>query len=301
MSMKKIGMYLFACLGLFGLIRLYYTLTDDFRLTNMTYEIPHHAEWEIPSLNSNEQAKLDLALNQTYYYLGKGTQSYVFSSADGKYVLKFFKFKHLKPSWFYTLLPPIYPFKEYVEKEEMRKKRKLNGVFVGYRLSYEMHKKESGLVFIHLNKTNDMHRTVVLKDKIGLTHMIDLDSTVFLLQEKGETMRTVMNNLLKTNQVVAAKQRIRQVFDLYRTEYSKGIYDRDHGVMHNTGFVGEEPIHLDVGMMTLDENIKNPEIFTKDLQRIHNKIELWMRNNYPDFYDEVVKDMHEKFLETTGT
>lgn len=298
--MKRLLICVSICLALFGLARIYYNVTDDFRIANMTYEIPHHSEWEIPGLSVAQQEHLDQVLNQTYHYLGKGAQSYVFTSDDGKYVLKFFKFKHLKPSFFYTLLPPIYPFKQHVQKEEKRKERKLDSVFIGYRLAYEHHKQETGLVFIHLNKTNDLQRSVVVKDKIGRSHIIDLDSTVFLVQEKGETMRTVMNDLLKKGEVALAKQKIRQVFDLYHSEYTKGIYDRDHGVMHNVGFIGENPIHLDVGKMTLDENLKNPEVYAADLQLIYKKIDLWLHLNYPQHQQEIAKDMHEKFLEISN-
>lgn len=297
--MKRLLICVSLFLALFGIARVYYHVTDDFRIANMTYEIPHHLEWEIPALTAAEKEQLDHVLDQTFHYLGKGAQSYVFTSDDGKYVLKFFKFKHLKPSFFYTLLPPIYPFKQHVQKEEERKARKLDSVFTGYRLSYELHKQETGLVFIHLNKTNDLHRSVIVKDKIGRSHTIDLDSTVFLLQEKGETMRTVINNLLKKNEVALAKQRVRQVFDLYHSEYRKGIYDRDHGIMHNVGFVGDHPIHLDVGKMTLDANLKKPEVYSADLELIYKKIDLWLRVNYPQYHEEISKDMREKFLQIT--
>ena len=36
----------------------------------------------------------------------------------------------------------------------MHKQKKLDGVFAGYRLAYEVHRVESGLLFIHLNKTH---------------------------------------------------------------------------------------------------------------------------------------------------
>ena len=61
--------------------RLYFRITDDFRLANMTYELPYHKEWEIPQLNSQEQALLDSVLAQNFYYIGKGAQSLSFFQA----------------------------------------------------------------------------------------------------------------------------------------------------------------------------------------------------------------------------
>src|ERR1700724_132490 len=88
-----------AFLVLFGLARLYYRLTDDFRLSNMTYSLPFKAPWESPSLTPEQHRELAQILNQKFFYIGKGAQCYAFASDDQQYVLKFFKFKHLKPSF----------------------------------------------------------------------------------------------------------------------------------------------------------------------------------------------------------
>jgi len=287
-------------LGIFGLFRLYYQITDDFRIANMTYEIPFHREWEIPALTAEEKAKIDQIVSQKFSYLGKGAQSYVFLSDDGKYVLKFFKFKHLKPSAFHSLLPRIPPFAHYRDKEEERKKHKLESVFTGHRLAYETHKQESGLVFIHLNKTQNLHRTVTVYDKIGLTSQIPLDDVVFVIQERGETLRTVLNALMKEGNLSLAKQRIRQVFDLYISEYKKGIYDHDHGVMHNTGFIGEHPLHLDIGKLNKDDRLKDPKVYRQDFDLIFRKITLWLRTNYSQEYPEMLEDMQAKYVELFG-
>lgn len=287
-------------LGIFGLFRLYYTLTDDFRIANITHEIPFHQEWEIPALTSEQRAKFDQIVDQGFSYLGKGAQSYVFLSDDGKYVLKFFKFKHLKPSPFYNLIPHIGPLAQFHDREEKRKKQKLESVFMGYRLAYETHRQESGLFLIHFNKTKDLNKIVTIHDKIGLTNQIPLDDVVFIIQERGETLRTTLNNLLKKDQVSLAKQRIGQIFDLYISEYQKGIYDRDHGVMHNTGFVGENPLHLDIGKLSKDDHLKDPKVYRQDFDLIFHKISLWLSTNYSKQYPEMLEDMQAKYVTFFG-
>lgn len=284
---------LVAALAIFGLARLYYRLTDDFRYANMQYEMPYNKEWEIAPLNPKEQTQLDTVFNQPFTYIGKGAQSYAFESQDQKYILKFFKFKHLKPSSFLSLLPPVSPFKEYRETQEKRKLKKLNAVFAGYKLAYDQNKKESGLIFIHLNKTDNLNKSVTLTDKIGLKHTIELDSVVFVVQEKGQTLRTVLNDLLKQKNIPLAKERINQIFDLYFSEYQKGFFDHDHGVMHNTGFVGDNPFHLDVGKLTPDEQIKLKDNYRMDIVKVAVKINLWLKNNYPEAQPELTLAMEE--------
>lgn len=102
---------------LFGMGRLYFRLTDDFRLGNITYDMPHHDEWDIPKLSDEERQRLDSILSQKFTYIGKGAQSYAFGSDDGKYVLKFFKFKHLTPHWFVEMFPLFPPFRPIVQSK----------------------------------------------------------------------------------------------------------------------------------------------------------------------------------------
>ena len=50
--------------------------------------LPYNPKWDVAGPPSNE---IQSALNQNYHYLAKGAQCYVFSSSDGKYVIKFFR------------------------------------------------------------------------------------------------------------------------------------------------------------------------------------------------------------------
>ena len=198
-------------------------------------------------------------------------------------------------------VPPVPPFKTYKANQIVRKQRKLDSVFAGYRLSYEVHKNESGLLFIHLNPSQGtIHFPITLVDKIGFKHSFDLDSVVFVVQEKAKTTRTVVNEALQTGDLALAKERIGQIFDLYIQEYQKGIYDRDHGVMHNTGFVGSRPIHLDVGKMTADDRMKKAAFWEKDLELIAKKFQVWLRANYPQHYQELAQDIEVKISQHYG-
>jgi len=58
-------------------------------------------------LSDQEHQELAQILNQKFSYIGKGAQCYAFVSDDQLYVLKFFKFKHLKPNLLVDLIPSI--------------------------------------------------------------------------------------------------------------------------------------------------------------------------------------------------
>jgi hypothetical protein len=284
MKQNRLGIFLYFCLGflvLVGTARVYYRLTDDFRLGNMIYPEAMNHEFTVPPLSTDEQADLFRLLHQPFHYIGKGAQCYAFASEDGNYVLKFFKFKHLKPNWLVQLLPSIFPFKHYKEQVIERKKRKLDSVFQGYDLAYKENKMDSELIYLHLKPTNYLHQSVTVRDKIGFEWKINLDEVVFLVQKKGETLRTHLNYLFRNRQLEEAKKSIGDILSMYKQEYGKGLYDRDHGVMHNTGFVGEHPFHLDVGKFTKDSRMKQVDFFKKDLEHIIWKIDRWIHLTYP--------------------
>ena len=187
---KKWIYFLLGCFILFGTRRLYYHLTDDFRLANMTYELPFEAPWQVPPLSFDEHQNLKDILNQKFYYIDNGVQCYAFSSEDDQYVLKFLKFNHLKPSLLIEYLPPIFSFWEYKQSCIERKKRELIGVFNSYDLAFRENRQISELIYLHLVPTQNLQVDVHVVDKIGLERTIHLDDVVFLVQKKGETLRS---------------------------------------------------------------------------------------------------------------
>lgn len=291
---------LIAALSLFALARFYYYATDDFRLGNITFPLPYEKNWEITSPTVAEEKTLDAILAQSFVYLGKGAQSYVFASEDGKYVLKFFKFKHLHPSVFVNALPPIGPLKAYKEKQAARKERKLFGVFNSYKLAYDVDKEESGLIFMQLNTENNPERYVTIIDKIGIKRTIDLQKYPFVLQYKGESLRTVIGELLKEQDVDTAEKRLGQILDLYAQEYAKGVYDHDHGVMQNTGFIGDKSIHLDVGKLLREENMRDKAHAKADAELVVRNINLWMKKNYPQYSERIASFLNSKITQLYG-
>lgn len=294
-SQKLIWIVLVAFLCFFA-VRYYDRITGNFRIANMTYEMPFRSDWEVAPLTAVEKNQLNTLLDQPFSYVGKGAQSYVFVSQDGEFVVKFFKFKHLKPGWWVNFLPPISYFDTYRNKQIARKQSLLDSVFSGYKLAYDVHKEQAGIVFLHLNKTTDWDVNVTLIDKIGRKHILDLDSIVFVIQERARTSRTVMAEALNNSDITLAKKRISQIFSLYLEEYAKGVYDRDNGVLHNTGFVGEKPIHFDVGKFSKKSKMKQLAYYRPDLEKIGRKYEVWLKNTASEeVYLELTSFIKEEF------
>lgn len=279
--------------------RVYYRLTDDFRLRHIVHELPHNPDWETP-ITAEDRLFLETLSQKPFAYLGKGAQSYAFISEDGQYVLKFFKFKHLKPSWIVNHLPEVGPLKQYKEKSVARKERQIQSVFTGYKLAYDVHREESGLLFVHLNPTDELGMSVVVYDKIGRRFEIPMDPYIFVVQKRADVNRDVMDALLANGDLELAKQKIRQIIALYLSEYKKGIYDRDHGVLHNVGFIGDQPIHLDIGKLTLAPHMKEQDNWEPDLKIVALKYHRWMSEKYPQYYEEVMSTLEDELSKAFG-
>lgn len=234
--MKKCIYPLSVLIALFFLARAYYAITDDFQYNSITEKVEYRREWSTP-VSLEDQKRLKSIVKQEFHYLGKGAQVYAFVSEDQRYVLKFFKFKHLKPSPIMTRLPEVGFLKTIKENYLIRKERKIRNLYLGYYNAFVFDRDYSGLVYLHLNPTDDLKTVITIVDKIGRVHKVDLDSTVFIIQRKGRTSHDVFKEAFENGDISLASTRASQILDMYVDEYKRGVWDRDHGISHNTGFI----------------------------------------------------------------
>ncbi len=74
--MKRFSWYFsilsFSILVVYGLGRLYYQVTAGFLVSNITSNFTFQPQWEVQPLVFSENRELSEALEQPYFYLGKG-------------------------------------------------------------------------------------------------------------------------------------------------------------------------------------------------------------------------------------
>ncbi len=198
---------------------------------------------------------------QKFKYLAVGSQSYAFVSEDGKYVIKFFIMKHLIPRISDLWLP---------EKIEDRRENLLS-IFNAHKLAYDELREDTGLIYIHLNKSDHLKTQLNVVDRLGRTHSINLDTVEFIVQEKAELIFTRLKKLLNQDPT-QVKQSVTAILQLVQRRIDRGISDHDKAVKHNYGFVGDRPVHLDIGRI---EKVRKP----KERDRIAERINKWLEQN----------------------
>lgn len=288
-NFKKYGFpVLLLCLSIaamYGLGRLYYRVTDGFMESNIIYDVPQDLRRTGLSLSPEKKQEVERILSQEFRYLAKGCQSYVFISEDGKYVIKFFKYQRFRPqAWLdhFAFIPIIDRYR--LGKIE-KKKRKLDNAFISWMMAYEELQPETGVIYVHLDKTQHFDKNLVIFDKIGLKHELDLNSIEFMIQKKARMLCPELIKFKENNDFASAQALIDDLFDLLLSEYQRGYADNDHALMQNTGVFDSKPIHIDVGQFVKNPLASDPKIYHQELFNKMWKFRLWLKKQYPELAD----------------
>jgi hypothetical protein len=217
---------------------------------------------------------LDAALSQPYTFLGQGKQMIAFASADGKYVLKFFNpMRPLKNRWFLnTKYWKRYSSLKWFSREWLGKKGRLKKLFFRHKLAYELLKEETGLVFAHLSPSKQVCHQISVVDKKGKTHIVALENTPFILQERAELAAKYLGSLNPEE----TKKALQAMENLFEKRLSLCITDRIQTMENNYGFVNGRPIQIDVGRIRQDPNLNTEE----ERARILHNFRSWYQDKF---------------------
>lgn len=258
--MKRIFFILFIAVSLSWIA---YTRTDGFSFSLITGPLLSQSA---PPIHSDTKR----ALSQTFHYLGKGRQSFVFESADGKYVLKFFNQKYFQMPW--------YSF--FSEKKE-RVKRALRRHF--YENSYEIAFREFGdeILYLHLGSSQELP-IISIRDRPGREYIADLNQLPFVLQRKGIPFYQGLNAVYQQKGIKGLCEEIDAFLAAISHRIEKKIADRDSDVEHNWGYVDGHLFHLDPGRLYRDDQLVEPARVEMEWRTATRNFHKWLQNHYPD-------------------
>ncbi len=284
-SLKKIFVVFLALAflgtGIYQAARAWDKRADGFTLEKITSILTPEEKWNV-NVSPEELCRINNILDQPYHYLGRGFQCYAFVSSDRKHVLKFFRHQRLRPSEVLDWLPQISWVKARKERKRGELEKRKEHLFKSFKIAFEYIPYETGLVYIHLNKTKELHKTITIVDKSGNSYAIPLDDYEFVLQRKASLLKPTITELMKQSKEEEAKKRINQIFTLLESCAKKGVLDTDGALIRkdNLGFLDDRAIYIDAGKLTLKEKIKRKEAFAKDLKRLR-PFEKWLEENFP--------------------
>lgn len=261
----------------------------QFKLSNIKREWPKINAQAI----TQEQKNLlkEIVSAQSFHYLDRGKQSFVFESQDGRYVLKFFDARCLRSG--------DYSFFFSINKDHCAKK--LKQLFEGYQVALNNPAVDAGILVLQLAPDPFYTFQVKVVDRFGVKHEIDLAEIPFVLQEKAIPLRELITTLLNDHRVDEVKKRLRLVVDMYVKGYQEGIVDLDHNFMYNTGFVANYPIRIDLGRLKIEESVKDPRNYGLDLEKVmYVRLGSWLERHFPKHRKEILDDMKNKIEEVSN-
>lgn len=296
--MKKIlKPFVFICCGfffLFGLERISHKATDGFVISKIQYRPMAKEKWTV-ELTPEEETVLSQILSQPFYYKDSGSQFYVFESEDGQYVLKFFKFQHMSIRPIFHYLPMFGKMKQWREKKILKKNQLIEFTFDSIKTAFDYLKKETGLLFIHLNAEQQPKGwNVKIYDKLHIAHQLSLDNISFIMQKKASLVYPTIDQWMKNKEIEKAKKGIRDVLHIPLNRCRKGIGDIDPDFATNFGFLNERPLQIDIGRFYKDPSRKKPQEYRNEMVRITRNFRKWLAENHPELiadFDKEIENM----------
>ena len=278
--------------------RFCHSITEGFRPHKILSSLCYNPDFATPSPTSEELTSIKTLVSEPFYFLGSGGQCYAFESKNGV-IIKVFKHHHMRPDSFLNRL--ILPhFLEPARQKIIRlRKERLQEIFLSFKLAHEHFKENTGLLFLHLNKTNYLQQKVTLVDNIGIAHVFDLDKLEFALQKKAVLAYPKLQACMKMNDVAAAKRCLNSLIDLMVERSKSGLADRDPVMKRNFGFIGEKAIEIDLGSFYADPLLVNPAAYKKRLFCESLKLKRSIHKRYPELYpflEEKIRMTIEKDL-----
>lgn len=283
-------------LGLQALIEL---KTRGFGLQRiLSSDLISKRDWEPPALSQEEQDAVACALDQPFTFLGAGSECFAFLSQDQTIVIKFFKLDRFRPIYFIRGL-----FSEdhrecfgTVSTNDLKLPFGLNGAlqrvlgmreyriartFNSLKLSYDHFKEETGMLYLHLNPTDSLQKTLLLYDPNGIAHQIDLDHVRFYLQKRAVPLEKHLLRLKETEQLDRAEQSIASLCDLILDRCRKGFADRDP-YNKNFGFIGDRAIEIDTGSFIPNPQMQEPRFYKQELLFATLDLRKWAERQFPE-------------------
>jgi len=269
---------LFFCM-LVHVDRLFFKRSHSFCSHFIYPSLSPELAWELPSPSEKEKDLLDEILKQKFRYLAKGCQCYAFLSEDQKYVIKF----HRYPSSMRKFPRLSRPFSFFKRRDAIQahNRQKLSENMQSYLACASQLKAETGLLFLHINPSENLQRSVTLIDATESEYQVPLDEVTFILQRKADLLYPTLDRYVLQGDLTKAKKTISHLLELLVTCCQKGYIDKDPVLYRNYGILEECAIRIDLGDIFEDAEISQREHYIPYIKAVTESLRIRLEKDYP--------------------
>jgi len=207
------------------------------------------------------------------FFLGKGKQCTAYESADGCYVIKFFK-------------------NAFKVKKQKKVQESIEAAFIAWAHAPE----ETAVVACSTGRSTQSFQEVTLLTKKGKIKHVNLENTPFLVQKKAAPFKQTLMRLIAKGEQAKAKEALSSVFDLLATCRDKGLLDSDGSLIRrdNLGFINGKAVLIDTGKLHLFADKKRQTLY--DIKRL-KPLGSWLEEACPELLPTYKSEcsIYEKF------
>lgn len=265
-------------------------LTHSFHANRLRAVLP-----SIQSSNKFHRTSLETVrgyLSQDYYYLSRGSQAFVFVSADHRVVLKLFIFDSTDSfchRFFHSFLRKSRDA-SFSNRMENRAIRTLEAC----KLADRYLPNETAIVYAHLNPGSGNLPLVHLIGPAWKRLDIQLDAVRFVLQKRADSLsETLMQAYLQHDQN-RFFYLINQFNAMLDRRIACGIANTDPTLFDNFGVIGSQPVEIDFGNYIYCSELAIINRAREEKARYTDQLLKWVEWNIPQWKDGVVLRLKEK-------
>ncbi len=228
----------------------------------------YNHRWDFGPLSNQQQEVIKSLTQSPLKPLHSGQYYYIFSSADNKYVVKFIKQRNIDPKHIISFFP-LPKELEALKRDFLNSMKNNRGsIFNSFQISYERIPDLTGVVYLHLNRTKSINKSVELQVTQNKKIQIKLDDTEFIVQKKAQPI--TLNDLKVLPNVYTL---LSEVVKMHGDKLKKGVKDGCTLKIKNLGIIDGKIVQLNT---TQFENSSDQVLPTQDsndsLNEIYKKI-----------------------------
>jgi hypothetical protein len=286
---RFLGLFFFFLSCLIPIDRYFFKNNASFSIRFLYTSMPNCPEWDI---SCEQDPLLDSILSQDFTYLAKGTHCYAFVSQDQKYIIKFHRYpSHMRLfPWLNRPLAYVFDAKRIRIKEYNLDR--YSYFMNNYKTSFQDLKEETGVILLHINRTDNLKKTITLIDKTKNRYRVCLDQVTFILQHRANMIYPTLQQCLDNDDLEKAKEAISHVISLIVQSCQKGYVNNDPVLKRNYGLLADRAMYIDIGDLVRKEEIRNPENYIPHLREVTQDLRAWIIDRKPELLQHFEEEVN---------
>jgi hypothetical protein len=258
----------------------YYTQSDPFYLQKLPLTVTDPLSLYPPDLSAIRKTLPNSVINQSYRYLYEGSSAIVFISADNQYIFKILK---QNASSIPTLILPPGQHRYGVNHKEIdTTSLQPHGLrYNSYLLAIDRLQKETGLIFLHLDRLQDLDTQLLVLDKKGQQRILSLDDYAFVFQKKGDPIYQTITKLMRNNQIDKAKALVGHTLQSVFTLCREVVIDESSVIKKHMSCIGEQCLFMDVEHFQRQKEMIDGIAYLQQVDDIIDSFEIWLKQKHP--------------------